>query len=235
MHVIHLGAGHDPLRTRLGRRLPARVGPYVRCSPVTEDWGWERGGAIDRWYIERFLERHERDIRGRVLEVKDNRYTRRFGKGVVVSEVIDNNARNPEATYVADIAACDAIPDGSFDCVIVTQVLQYIADPSSGARHLARILRAGGVALVTAPGIQSIDQAAVDEWRFTEPSLKYILAAGFPLNSIEVSAHGNCFVAGAVLAGLGVRDVRPTELERNDSRYPVLLTARAVAPETGSA
>ena len=37
---------------------------------------------MDRYFIEQFLAAHRQDIRGRVLEVKDNEYTTRFGTDV---------------------------------------------------------------------------------------------------------------------------------------------------------
>ena len=43
----------------------------ARTGPVSEQWGRDRGTPVDRWYIERFLDRHASDIRGHVLEVMD--------------------------------------------------------------------------------------------------------------------------------------------------------------------
>ena len=46
---------------------------------LSRDFGFDRGTPIDRYYIESFLSTHASDIRGHVLEVADNTYTRRFG------------------------------------------------------------------------------------------------------------------------------------------------------------
>ena len=62
------------------------------------------GRPIDRHYIERFLETHRRDIRGRVLEVRDPAYTRRFGGDAVsIADVLDIDGRNGLANVVADL------------------------------------------------------------------------------------------------------------------------------------
>ena len=58
---------------------------------------------MDRYYIERFLAAHSADIRGRTLEVKSAEYTRRFGSAVTQADVLDIDARNPDATIVADL------------------------------------------------------------------------------------------------------------------------------------
>src|SRR5262245_42420556 len=51
-----------------------RLGSLRRVAPISTSWG-ARGVSIDRYYMEGFLERHAGDIRGRVLEFHDSRYT----------------------------------------------------------------------------------------------------------------------------------------------------------------
>src|SRR5437773_2644889 len=78
------------LRQFLSRlRHPAWLGTVRRTAPLSSIWGHDRGRPIDRFYIERFLDEHRRDIRGRVLEIRDNAYTRCFGRDVVHSDVLD--------------------------------------------------------------------------------------------------------------------------------------------------
>src|SRR5216684_3818977 len=60
-----------------------------RTSPISREYGADRGTAIDRYYIEGFLARHADDVRGIVLEIHDDTYTKRFGKNLVTrSEVL---------------------------------------------------------------------------------------------------------------------------------------------------
>ena len=47
--------------------------------PLSRDFGYDRGFPIDRHYIERFLSAQASDVRGHVLEIADDIYTRRFG------------------------------------------------------------------------------------------------------------------------------------------------------------
>src|SRR5262249_48893960 len=69
---------------RLAAHGLARVdrGGLQRTSPLSPSWGSDRGTPIDRYYIDRFLGAHRQDIRGRVLEVRDANYTKRFGDTV---------------------------------------------------------------------------------------------------------------------------------------------------------
>src|SRR5690242_10341065 len=58
--------------------LWVRFGTLRRVTPVSRDYGYDRGLPIDRHYIETFLSSHQMDICERVLEIGDNTYTRRF-------------------------------------------------------------------------------------------------------------------------------------------------------------
>src|ERR671927_425746 len=129
---MKLGAAVSQLAR--GRR-PIMLGSLGRTRPVDPHWGAGRGQPIDRWYIERFLERHRSRITGRVLEVKDSGYTERFGHAVTERGVLDVNPANPRATYVADLAAADGLPEGHFDCFVLTQTLQYVFDVGSAIAH----------------------------------------------------------------------------------------------------
>ena len=62
------------------RKSGRRVGLALRqTSPLSEEFGFDRGRPVDRHYIEAFLYTYSTDIHGRVLEIGDNEYTRRFG------------------------------------------------------------------------------------------------------------------------------------------------------------
>ncbi len=77
---------------------------------------------MDRYYIEAFLAAHASDVRGHVLEVGDDAYTRRFGAGEVTrSDVLHVGEGNPQATIVGDLTHAEHIPSGAFDCVILTR------------------------------------------------------------------------------------------------------------------
>jgi len=133
--VLHVVAPKERDRQRLRRLFrPVRFGSLGKVEPISDRWGLDRGTPIDRYFIEAFLARSSDRIRGRVLEVGDSRYADRFGADIDRLEILDIRADNPRATIVADLVAADAIPDASFDCLIVTQVLQYVSDPSASDR-----------------------------------------------------------------------------------------------------
>src|SRR3954471_9246760 len=99
-----------------------RLGDLRRLGPISEHSGWNRGTPIDRYYIERFLERHAGsggggDLRGRVLEIKEDRYASRFADAAALEtvEVLDIDPDNPRATIHADLTRPEQVPAESFD------------------------------------------------------------------------------------------------------------------------
>jgi SAM-dependent methyltransferase len=211
-----------------------RFGSLRRTRPLSTNWGFDRGGPVDRWYIERFLEAHRADIRGRVLEVGADRYASRYGGDRIASlDVIDIDATNREASIIADLGAPDTLPEAAYDCVIVTQTLHLIFDLSSAVRGVVRMLAPGGVALITVPGITPIEppaSGATWHWTLTSLSMAELLRtyAGDCESSVE--AHGNVLSASAFLFGLGAPELRRRELEHHDPAYPVIVTARVRRP-----
>ncbi len=213
-----------------------RFGSLRRLQPIGEVFGVKRGNAvdrcIDRYYIQAFLARHGTDIHGRVLEIADNTYTRRFGGAKVLqSDVLHAAPGNPQATIVADLTQADHIPTHAFDCIIVTQTLQYIYDLRAAMRTLYRILKPGGVLLATCPGISQTSRYDADRW---EDYWRFTTAAAQALRDdadVLVQGHGNVLVAVAFLHGLLIEELRPTELDHHDSDYELLITVRATKPK----
>lgn len=210
-----------------------RFGSLRRVTPVNRLFGFGRGLSIDRYYIERFLARHAGDVQGRVLEIGDDTYTRRFGGGrVTASDVLHAVEGNPSATLVANLEDAGEIASGTFQCIICTQTLQYLYGVKAAVRTLHRILKPGGVLLATVPGISQISRYDMDRWgeywRFTTRSLQRLFADAFPGGTVTVEAHGNVLVAIAFLHGLAAEELRREELDRLDPAYEVSLTVRAV-------
>jgi SAM-dependent methyltransferase len=222
-------AEHFRLRLRRLSR-PARLGTLRRPTPLSHDFGYDRGTPVDRYYIERFLRAHRDKVQGRVLEVKESMYTDRFGTGVTQKDVLDIDAANPLATVIADLAAADAIPDDAFDCFILTQTLQLIYDTRSAIAHAHRIIRPGGALLATVPTLSPIvdDEQLTDYWRFTPASCTALFGDVFGRDSIRVFGYGNVLTSIAFLEGMAQEELTAQELEAHDDRFAMLVSVCAV-------
>jgi SAM-dependent methyltransferase len=133
------------------------------------------------------------------------------------------------------LTSADHIPSDTFDCVILTQTLQVIYDVPAALRTLYRILKPGGVALVTVAGISKISRYDMDRWgyywSFTSRSVQRLFQDLFPPTHVRVEAHGNVLAAVAFLHGLATEELRQAELEAFDPDYEMLITVRAVKPQ----
>ncbi len=202
-----------------------------RLHPVSGRFGLDRGTPIDRHYIEQFLDRHRADIHGRVLEVGDRTYTRRFGGDrVTESDVLHVPPGDPTATIVADLADAAHLPSSAFDTIILTQTLQLIYDVDAAVATLHRILRPGGVLLATCPGATQTydgDWGAVWCWSFTPVSARRLFAETFGAEQVTVWSHGNVLAATAFLHGLAKEELSDAELDYHDPGYTVTIAVRA--------
>lgn len=208
-------------------------GNLRRLEPLTRSFGYDRGQPIDRYYIEKFLSRHAGDISGYVAEIGDDRYTRQFGGGrVTSSDVLDQDHPDSSPTIIADLANADHLPSDKYDCIIITQTLQFIYDVHAAVRTLYRILRPGGVLLGSLPSLSPICRYDMDRWgdywRFTSAAAQKLFCECFAPDKIEIVAHGNVLVATAFLYGMATEELTAEELDFKDRDYEALITVRAV-------
>jgi SAM-dependent methyltransferase len=209
-----------------------RFGSLRRLEPFDRNYGYGRGRPVDRYYIERFLEEHAADIRGRVLEIGDPTYAGTFGGARVTHlDVLDVASGNPRATVVADLSDAPHLPGEHFDCVLLPETIQVIWDVRAALATVHRILRPGGVVLATFPGITQYARHDAEAWPlhwcFTTTSARRLFVEAFPGGDVVVQAHGNVLAAAAYLYGLCDRDVRRRELDHHDPDYEVVVTVRA--------
>jgi SAM-dependent methyltransferase len=208
-------------------------GRAASAEPLSRDFGFSRGTPVDRFYIESFLADHAADICGRVLEVGENRYSRRFGDNRISKQDILHLRRNePGATISGDLSDPATLPPRTFDCIVLTQTLHLIFDLPGAVETLHRSLRPGGVLLVTVPGITPIDSGEWKTgwyWSLTEAALSRLLCAKFSVDEVTTETHGNLFAATAFLHGASVEETGTRRLQSLDPSYPVIVAARARA------
>jgi SAM-dependent methyltransferase len=228
----------DKLISKIIYNIPAvgsvNFGDLQRLKPISRVFGYDRGLPIDRYYIENFLDRQSLDVRGRVLEIGDAAYTNRFGGDrITKSDVLHVVEGNPDATIVGDLTNSELVPSASFDCLILTQTLQLIYNLQDAVKTIDRILKPGGVALITVPGISQI---AIDEWKdywcwsFTEISARRLFTEMFPAENVTIECYGNILTTTAFLQGLATQELTAAELDERDPCYQMLIAIRVVKP-----
>lgn len=201
-----------------------------RTSPMSNDFGYDRGGPVDRYYIEKFLNENSSSIKGRVLEIGDNAYTLRFGGNAVTqSDVLHVTQANDTVTFIGDLSDAPQIPSDAFDCIILTQTLHFIYDYKAALKTCHRILKKGGTLLLTIPGISHIDKGEWKDywlWSFTDTSMRRLMLELFEEDKLRVQTFGNVYVATAFLYGMGLPEVRADFLDKHDPSYQVIIAVR---------
>jgi len=208
------------------------LGDFNRTSPFSTDFGYDRGGPIDRYYIENFLRKEKTSIKGRALEIGDNEYTLLFGGDQITqSDILHVDASNPKATLVGDISHAPHLPSNAFDAIVLTQTLHLIYDFRDALETCHRILKPGGTLLLTVPGITPIDHGEWKKtwyWAFTDKAMHRLMADAFPQGAVEVNSYGNVYAATTFLYGMGLPEVSKTKLDQHDQHFQVTITVKAV-------
>lgn len=210
----------------LERGLPIpRWGNLRRVRPFSDNFGFERGTPLDRYYLHGFLDRHRSLITGRVLEIQNSDYTRRFGQTVHAAHSIDIIPTfNP--TYVCDLAQSGhVIPDATYDCFLLPNTLCVLRDIEGCLRHALRVIRPGGVILATTAALVPLTGDAPDYWHLSAAGWREVAGRAWGrAGDFHIEAHGNCLAAVAAMLGLAHEELDPSELDVNDPRFPVLVT-----------
>lgn len=202
----------------------------MKKEPVSSVFGFDRGDPIDRYYIEKFLSENSMHIKGRVMEIAENTYTRKYGGEKVEKSLImsaDKSAAN--ADIIGDLATGEGISEDIADCFIMTQTLPFIFDLHSCVKNSVKILKPGGVLLVTVPGITQISRYDMQRWghywSFTDLSLRKLYETVVPPECIEIQTFGNAKAAACFLYGLAQKEISRKVLDYFNPDYQVLITA----------
>jgi SAM-dependent methyltransferase len=199
--------------------------------PLSDYYGIDRGIPVDRYFIESFIEKNREHIKGTCLELLDSTYTNKYGRTVVTAHILDIEASNKHATIIDDLRKLVTVQNDTYDCIILTQVLQFIDDVDAAIGECYRILKPGGILLATVPSISRIDCVAGingDFWRFTNASAHYLFEKKFKKENLEIQSYGNARSGIYFYAGLAQEDISPQSLKINDPNFPNVISIKAV-------
>jgi Methyltransferase domain len=206
------------------RGLPIPTwGNLRRTSPLSPNFGFDRGTPVDRFYLHRFLDANRSLITGRVLEVQVPSYTRAYGHAIEISNTVDVDSRFG-ATYTCDLANAPQISSDSYDCFLLPNTLQHVANLSAVLGTALRVVKPGGTILASVPALLPLIPDDDDYWRFSPAGWRSTLASQWTGCDVTVEGHGNCLAAAAAMYGIALEELSVDELSVHDPRYPVLVT-----------
>ncbi len=200
-------------------------------KPISTKFGFDRGTPIDRYYIEQFMSQNSHLVKGHCLEIVENTYTKKYGRGKVVSsDILDNNQKNRNATIVADLRDLDSLPKNKYDCLIITQTFGMIDEYEKAIRECRKILKKGGALLATVSFFSPILEKG-SLWRFTPQGAELIFSKIFGERNVEVSTFGNVMSSQCFWVGMATEELTKKELDHNDPRFPCIITIKAINNE----
>jgi SAM-dependent methyltransferase len=89
--------------------------------------------------------------------------------------------------------------DGTFDCVMLTEVLEHVCCPETVLKDVWRILKPGGKLYLTAPQMWPLHYEPHDYYRFTSYGLSHLLvSSGFSILTMEPVGRVFTFIAAHV-------------------------------------
>jgi SAM-dependent methyltransferase len=199
-------------------------------EPVSRLFGLDRGTPIDRYYIDQFLTEKSSHIKGKIIEVADNFYSKKYGTEVTSYEVL-HVEKNSTATIVGDLTKKETLPYSTFDCFICTQVLNFIYDFHGAIEGAYHMLKPGGIVLATVGGISQVSRYDADRWghywSFYPQGIGKAFENVFGVNNVELNAFGNSLSAISFIKGIAAEELKKAELDFYDQDYPVTITIMA--------
>ena len=111
---------------------------------------------------------------------------------VTVYHSLDLWPRSDDVTYIDDISDMSTVLTASYDSAICIEVLEHVPDPFSAIREIYRILKPGGIFVISVPHLSRLHDEPYDFFRFTIYGLRNLLEnAGFEV--LEIQKRGSLF------------------------------------------
>lgn len=133
-------------------------------------------------------------VRGRLLDIGcgDMPYQELFASRANQVDTLDREARTEGVTYLGDVQAMTMISDGSYDSAVCLSVLEHVPDPVQALQEIARILKPGGVLLLSVPHLSRLHEEPHDYFRYTRYGLRALLERT-GLQVVELTPAGGLF------------------------------------------
>lgn len=194
-------------------------GDWRRAEPFSEQFGFSRGTPIDRYYLDRFVDRIRSRVSGDTIEVgvRTARDSACMFPGVTSYRTIDiEPRRSPDV--IGDVQDGSLLPPSSLDSIILFNVLEHCVEPATVIANAFVWLRAGGRLFLMVPNAQRVHGRPNDYWRMNGAALRHLCRR---FAHVEVHAYGNFTTTIAALAGIAAEELSRDDIDQVHPDYPV--------------
>jgi SAM-dependent methyltransferase len=186
---------------------------------LTRRIGRALSAKLTRLTLDRFIVAHAGSGRTLDLGAQTGPYAAHFPRRVAL------DLRPGPGVHVVGDAQALGFADASFDTVLCTEMLEHVPEPQRAIDEMRRVLRPGGLLLLTTRFLFPIHDAPHDYFRYTKYGLRHLLRR-FEILELreETTAVGTLAV---LLQRLGMQ---AETLRWTPFRAGWLIAARAVHP-----
>jgi len=116
-------------------------------------------------------------VRGKVLDAGcgEMPYKDIIKSKAQVYETLDMEPRAPGVTYVGSLQQMPMVASNDYDAVFCAEVLEHVPDPLKAVGEVSRVLKKGGVFLLSVPHLSRLHEIPHDYYRYTPYGIRYML------------------------------------------------------------
>lgn len=209
-------------------RGEVQFGNLRSLVPIGRLFNLDRGTPIHNYYCQQFLSNIADEVRGDVLHVGEPH--ERGRAGATVAEFLSRLGAVRPKTMTLEEMRDRNLEANLFDCILISDCLEYAPNLDVSLAMVKRLLRPGGVIVAILPGLQNGHRQggiANLHWHFTTHSAANLFERYFGRGNLQVSGFGNILTAVAALHGLTAEELNSVELEKHDPAYEVSIFVKA--------
>lgn len=126
---------------------------------------------------------------------RENEVQHQLNLGINEQTIRQTLARRSNVSAILfDDMTRSTLPDASFDCVVAVEVLEHVEEDARFVSEVARVLKPGGVFLMTTPNGDAVRNTNPDHKRhYTRAQLRELLASYFSGVQVEYGIRGGRF------------------------------------------
>ena len=195
-------------------------GDFKRFTPFCPDFGLTRGTPIDRVYLDKFIAKIASTVTGSALEIgglSDNKTLYGFHACTEYHGLDLKEA--PGVSYVGDAHDTALFDAGSFESILLFNVLEHCYAPQKVIDNIFCWLKPGGKCFLMVPNAQRVHDYPADYWRPLPDGIKYLFRE---YKEMQLYVYGNPVTLMASMMGVAAEELASNEIDPHHPEYPVV-------------